>query len=185
MPHRLYTIISALSLMLCAALIIVRATSFNRPIYAVSLTLPETRTVSSENGWISVARVKYRESPPPRDPLGDAKMVVALPNHGWSHGGLLRDIGIDYYDETPSTKNIFYTVEGIRRYRGTAVSYGLLIFLTAAMPLVWAYRARRRQIWRNYRRKAGLCIKCGYDLRATAQRCPECGTVKEPSIAKD
>jgi hypothetical protein len=146
MLHRLHTIVSALWLVLCAGLIILRATSFKHPTYSISLTQAETRTISSESGWISVARVKYRESPPPRDPLGDAKMVVALPNHGWSHGGLLRDFGIDYYDETPNTKNISYTVEGIRTYCGMTVSHGLLIVLTASLPLVWAYRTRRKQI---------------------------------------
>ncbi|MCH8879109.1 MAG: hypothetical protein IID34_04415 [Planctomycetes bacterium] len=43
-----------------------------------------------------------------------------------------------------------------------------VLFLAYSLYLIPG--ARRRQ-----RKKLGLCIKCGYDLRASKERCPECG----------
>lgn len=39
------------------------------------------------------------------------------------------------------------------------------------LPAIWVWR------WRN-RIPPGCCQACGYDLRASPERCPECGTVK-------
>jgi hypothetical protein len=52
-------------------------------------------------------------------------------------------------------------------------------FVGAASVLAGLYA------WRQYNRtrQAGVCHRCGYDLRATPARCPECGTI--PSNAAD
>ena len=45
--------------------------------------------------------------------------------------------------------------------------------LTLLPPLLWLRRRRQAKRWSD----ANLCRTCGYDLRATPDRCPECGAV--------
>jgi len=43
--------------------------------------------------------------------------------------------------------------------------------LLGTLPWLIAHWPRRKKP------RDGYCIQCGYDLRATPERCPECGTV--------
>jgi hypothetical protein len=56
--------------------------------------------------------------------------------------------------------------------------YWLLALLFAAAPAYRLVTLRRRRAAR--RRGDNCCVRCGYDLRATPDRCPECGTFAPP-----
>jgi hypothetical protein len=60
-------------------------------------------------------------------------------------------------------------------YREWNAPFWSLLLLCAPLPVarVWLALRRRRA------RGSGRCAVCGYDLRATPRRCPECGAVPE------
>jgi hypothetical protein len=89
------------------------------------------------------------EEPPLNDLVAE---LHAAATHGMSRFGFMAGVGDDYGIVTVP----WWSVAAV-------ASIGPLTLL--------------RTIVRRRRRKSrGLCLNCGYDLRAATHRCPECGT---------
>jgi hypothetical protein len=61
------------------------------------------------------------------------------------------------------------------RYYGIRMPYWLIMALFLLPAAAWLHRHVRRR----YRLRHGLCLSCGYDLRESPAKCPECGAKVE------
>ena len=95
-----------------------------------------------------------------------------MPTRGWLHSAEPASttddpwFAVHHYDFRPRAESWF-----------VFVPIALPAILFAVAP-VWWLLGRRRTMRR--RRKLGVCDRCGYDLRATPNKCPECGRLASP-----
>jgi hypothetical protein len=57
-----------------------------------------------------------------------------------------------------------------------SIPCSFLVASSAVLPLI-ALRRRLKKRQMIKRQRAGLCVHCGYNLRDSLQRCPECGSL--------
>jgi hypothetical protein len=99
--------------------------------------------------------VNYADVPPDADPVGVAR------THGREWGGFGYGRIISAYPTGGAWQSRNFRVEVV-------VPCWTLSLAFAVLPARW-WVLRRRPV-------PGCCPRCGYDLRATSDRCPECGT---------
>jgi hypothetical protein len=77
---------------------------------------------------------------------------------------------------TDVTSGIPTPISDVRYY---AIPYSTCLLISGVLPAAWL-TSRRLSVWnrsRPLKHPKGHCSACGYDLRATPGRCPECGNV--------
>ena len=104
-----------------------------------------------ESGW--------KRSTSPASMAGLRKEIASRDRRG----GFLRDLGIAY-------AHVSYRDDGTQNRWAVYLPHWLAMLLMFMPGAVWVLVRRRRK-----RFGPGQCRYCGYDLRATPLRCPECG----------
>jgi hypothetical protein len=163
--RRLFTLLSALSLLLCLAAVVMWVRSHagvqtilveSRPGQLLLVGVdapPKTVRESREGESLEEFLAGLAHWNPPREQylLGFYLARGGSGTHVWAPG-------------QSYTLQYFWVV---------GVPYWALVLLSLIAPAWWAWRRRAAA----RRARANACVNCGYDLRATPGRCPECGTV--------
>lgn len=188
----------ALLLLLCAATVLARSRSFDKLEQIKWQTRGASHALISYRGrvcywrcddatakrsgleysWHPHGRVIARDIPaedwfwqqPTWDRLNSfgVGMRNAVTIHEWHGFSLVRNLDWVFFNSSESSP----PATSIAVYAPHAVMASLL----AALPAAVLMRAMALAAKRRSRRRRGLCESCGYDLRATPERCPECGT---------
>ena len=179
--RRLLNLLTALSLLLCVAVCVLWVRSYRTYDFVL---LYESRAPSGEAfGWAYSSGGKLILH---WETIGGDSRRKKLPM--WSAVRASKNGGVaSRWSKVDSARHAigFWLVSERHRYSGLppvqsrylAVPYWFLAAATAAPPVGWIIRKTRTR-----RRLATTrCLNCGYDLRATPARCPECGKEAPPA----
>ena len=177
MKRRLFTILSALSLVLGLGCLLMGMRSGSRfDFVRKEHGGGRSWTFFSLGGSLGLA---IENCSPPRPGLQQGPWTWdVMPERSWSsQQGPAWDSGWPAYETRTLPRSGYVVIRQEAR-----LPYWLMTYAASVLPILWCWRHRhnlrdslRWFMSRHYRRKsAGLCRVCGYDLRASPEPCPEC-----------
>jgi hypothetical protein len=159
--RRLLNALTALSLLLCIATLSFWVRGYWAADYLAIMVKGRIISFDSAKGRVALARwTTHSEVPYPL--WSSAPASEADGDEVWRFERKGMGFGLVTDDPAPFMLRV------------VAVPDWLPVVLFALLP-GW-HLLRRRERLADRRTQLGLCPTCGYDLRATPTRCPECGT---------
>jgi hypothetical protein len=150
MKRRLLSIASVLSLLLCVA-----STALWIRSYLVHDTIGSVQKSRARELHLCRGQFVYLWGP---TPLRDTRW-------GWQQS-------LPSGEAPQSGSGFYWALRPVMGPKAIGAPCWLLVLISAIPPWRWLAVQRRR----INRKRMGLCLACGYDLRASKDRCPECGT---------
>jgi hypothetical protein len=201
MRHRLFNIITLLSLLLCIVTVILYVRSFQAAdgIYfgTAEGRFWEFRTSREQIAYVVTywnwpvdtpltwKRDSYHVGP---SGVGFGAYYDWEPHYPWNHtwsGWLVERADVRLFVSDDNRTPLFGAPTHQSNTADSSpmtpmwVMFCPLLFVIGATGILPATRIityGRRRLILSRRRKKGLCLKCGYDIRASNDKCPECGT---------
>ena len=127
----------------------------NRPLFNILAVISFVLFLALQTDMIYL-RLRPRPPLPPPQPViatQDKNGVWTFTYHSYAYSSVIRNV----------------------RVLGIRIPYLPASILTAAIPASWILLRMIASSSRHPTQR--FCAVCGYDLRATPNRCPECGTV--------
>jgi hypothetical protein len=190
MKRRLFNLAAAVSLVICAATVVLwirgswqcdsinwasenyggavaSANSVMVVMFGPNYSGPDAMPI----GESGLRGLQYRHSPA-RTPAGQDQVSCQIPIAKYHRLGWL---GFAYDPNQLVTVTFPRKIAYYSSHR-VYFPHWALTAVAGTLPVIWVW-----QRWRQRSRaKVGHCPTCGYDLRATPERCPECGTAVAP-----